>query len=208
MLVPSRGRLATSLQLQPDQQLCTGLEPLPDSKRTELWRSPPRTGTRSLALSTPNWNSFSGALHPELELSWNSFLGVSARPFIGFGGGVWSFTFDPSPPAGSAPFVILIRSQVMRGRGRNHPHNADVFGIIIRCRGSIAFVCGDVVRWGRRCWRKDGGAMEMMVRRCCTFVEMMARRCCSFVEMMVFKITIRKNNTTSRFTARHTNNAL
>jgi len=60
----------------------------------------------------------SASLQP---LHCNCFVGERTRPFIA--PGLRSFTFDPSPLAGSAPFAIK------RGRVRNHRLHADVFGI-------------------------------------------------------------------------------
>ena len=65
-------RLQTPLRSD-DQQPCTGLEPLPDSERTELWRSPPRLRT-GFSASQPGLLSGSGVvfgvspstLHPRL----------------------------------------------------------------------------------------------------------------------------------------------
>ena len=51
---------------------------------------------------------------------------------------------------------------------------ADMFEITLtvedpsRLSAEMLFVCGC------RFWRKDGGAVEMMVRRCCSFVGMLA----------------------------------
>ena len=128
-------RTRTSPRLQAplrsdEQQPCTGLEPLPDS---EL-RCAPTSNSPALDSNlsrTPN-ELASGAVHPDssstaldcTELRTNSFQLNCTRlhctslpawrfstPFYRVAGGVWSFTFDLSPPAGSAPFVILIRSR-------------------------------------------------------------------------------------------------
>ena len=174
MLGPSRGRLATSLWLQPDQQPCTGLQtPLRSDDQQ------PCTGLQLLLRSDdqqpctglqPPLRSNDQLRTPELHSDPSSSTALRAwrfsTPFYRVVGGIWSFTFDPLTPAGSAPFVILIRScrltrtwqrsPSQRGHVWNHSH----------CRGSITFVGGDVVRWGSpllaKRWRCNGDDGEEM----------------------------------------------
>ena len=68
-----------------EQQPCTGLELLLDSNSTPL-----------------DWTH----LDSTRLTAWRS-----SASFYGVWGCVWSFTFDLLPPAGSAPFGILIRSR-------------------------------------------------------------------------------------------------
>ena len=95
----------------------------------------------------------SNALLHSITAQPNWLLGVSARPFIGFG---VVFGLSPStlhPPAGSAPFVILIRfanhvrtwseSPSSRGRVWNHFPLSKIHRVCLRrC----------CLFWGCRCW--------------------------------------------------------
>ena len=95
LLGPSRGRLATSLRLQPDQQPCTGLQ----------LRCAPTTNSPALDSNlhyAPTTNSELQSSTPILPARLHCGLGVSARPFIGWWGafGLSPLTLYPplAPP--------------------------------------------------------------------------------------------------------------